>query len=363
MLLGAAHSLFGSGSLFLGVLDQELVRFTVTPAGEVSATTIRSGFTHQQPVAYLHLNGAVYYTDGVLTGMYRNDEDWFWGVERPTGDPTVAALSSGALPEGRYQVALTFVDSRGEESGARACVPVDVPAGGGIRLTAIPTPVDQRVTHFNVYMTAANGTVPYLYQAYPISAATVDIGASATLGRVLETQFMFPVPPAQHLAAYNGRIYLAVGPYLYWTETFRYGQVRANSFVMFPADITLLAAGSDGLYVASDTTRFLQGAQPQDFEAREVLPYGAVANTLVDLPDREGQVFGWMSHRGWIVADGAGGAKNVTEQALAFGPHARGAALFREANGVKQVVSVMRDGAESKLVAQDFFDAEIVRRS
>jgi hypothetical protein len=70
----------------------------------------------------------------------------------------------------------------------------------------------------------------------------------------------------------------------------------------------------------------------------------------------------WFSARGVVVGTPDGQAKNIQEANVAVGGAAAGAALVREQNGMRQMVSSLF-GSESTVAAADsFFEAEVIRK-
>src|SRR3546814_16987578 len=67
----------------------------------------------------------------------------------------------------------------GEESGAMQAATIDVPAGFGIRLTAIPQPADPSCKFIRVYMSEADGDVLHSAAQLAVGATQYDLGKRA----------------------------------------------------------------------------------------------------------------------------------------------------------------------------------------
>ncbi len=113
---------------------------------------------------------------------------------------------------------------------------------------------------------------PSVYYSGPTDSGIVDLNArtvgpwgSATdlfLSPVVNPTATLPAiagkllgqpPNATALAYFNGRIYLAEGRTLWWTELFLYNYVnKTKTFAMFEADITAIGAVGDGVFVGHD---------------------------------------------------------------------------------------------------------------
>ena len=269
-----------------GTALKELER---SAAGTYSATTLRSGLAAATPITFLDVAGDVYYTNGVITGKLTAQDfgrvytDGPWGVERPARQPVITALGYGGMHAGTYQVAVTFRSASGEEGGTGVAATVAVASGGGIALTDIPQPT--AATHIRVYCSMANGEVLYYQGEYSAGTGGITVGAFQSDVR-LETQFGYPPPPGQALCLHNGRIYIADGPVVWYTDALRYGLYRPDrAFLPSAEEVRVLASVADGLYVATETaTWFVSGIDTEAFNQRQILPYGAAAGTAVKVP-------------------------------------------------------------------------------
>jgi hypothetical protein len=362
-IAGRAHSAWppdGKGPAFYAVLDGVLTRYTRAVSGALTGTALRTGMG-DLPVAYLDLAGDVYYSNGVVSGkLLAGSFPRPWGVERPSGQPALAALTSGGLFAGRYQVAVTFVDDLGEESGTGHTEAVDVTEGGGIALTKIPQPVDATVSRIRVYISKANGEVLYRYGDYAVGTTAVNLARSSTLGKELDTQFLIPPLPGTILESYNGRIYIRRSNVIYYTEPLRYGAMRLTNYMAFEEEVRIIKDGGVGLWVAiaDKRTVLLQGSGPENFELMEKLPYGAAKGAVTELP---GDKLFWMSSKGPVIAKG-GEIEDLTDDAgdalvhVAIDVGSSGACAFMESRGVRQIIACVRGTGGRGLVAQDYID-------
>lgn len=351
---GASHDLWSDGTTFYGVDGQALSYFTRQPDGTLVPTAIRSGFPKSRPIAFLHYKSPVdrdrvYYSNGIFNGMLVGRTHYPWGVERPAGQPVLAAATLGGLDPGTYQVAMTFTSIFGEESGTGECVRVEVAAGGGITLSKIPAPVSNTVTRVRIYCSEANGKIPYLYAILPVGLTSVLIARSISSGHELKTQFMQPPPVGDVLALHYGRIYIAAGAVLSWSESLRPGLFMSNKLQPFPAPITILGSTTAGLIVASDRTYLLPGGEPKTMRPIEVLSHGAFKGSLQR--DERRKMLYWLSPKGLCSCTDDGQGQNLTQGRLVVANARRAPALLREGNGLRQFIGVLRDGVPDPLVS------------
>ena len=92
----------------------------------------------------------------------------------------------------------------------------------------------------------------------------------------------------------------------------------------------------------------------------EILPYGAVLGSSAR-SDNSTSVM-WFSARGLVVGGAQGQVKNLQEDALAVRPGRKGAALLREEDGMRQVISSVFGAEDTRAAARSFMVAEIVRK-
>lgn len=185
-------------------------------------------------------------------------------------------------------------------------------------------------------------------------------------------------PLATSLTYYNGRIYLAQGKVLWYTELFTYNYVdKTKTFYMFEGHITMLGTVGDGIYVGTtEGCWFLKGpANPMT--RNRVLDSPVIPGSMVYIPgelanpqqinlqtDTPLQVsIAFMTNNGFCVGKDGGEAYNLTEDKFFFPSMTRSSALYRRQDGVNQYVTVNDSGGSPVNAARigDYIDAEIVR--
>jgi len=185
-------------------------------------------------------------------------------------------------------------------------------------------------------------------------------------------------PMATCMTYYNGRLYLASGSTLWYTELFLYDYVDATkTFYQFEGNITLLGTVSDGIYVGTDQGLwFLQGTS-NPLKRIAVMDSAVIPGSMVDIPaelanppqipansDTPLKIsIAFLTTSGFCVAQDGGQAYNLTEDKFIFPDAVRAAALWRRQDGVNQYVAVAdSEGAPTDSARiGDYVDAEIVR--
>jgi hypothetical protein len=95
---------------------------------------------------------------------------------------------------------------------------------------------------------------------------------------IVTQNFKAQIPAGSCMEYFRGRLYVAVGSVLWFSDAFRFFQrdMRYN-FKAFSDDIELVAATVDGLYVAAGgITYFLTGDNPHKFDLRPIAGFGAI---------------------------------------------------------------------------------------
>jgi hypothetical protein len=293
-----------------------------------------------------------------------------WGVAQPSGQPSLQAVSYGSLYAGTHQVAVTFLDATGQESGTGLAATVEVAAGGSIQLSNIPQ--SSSVTHVRIYLSEANGDT--LYHAYDLPIGTDPFIISRYVkGKALTTQFLQPLPVGHIVRYYNGRIYTANENALYFTDPLHYGLCNlANNFFLYPERISIVEPVENGIYVVADQTYFLEGNDAKDFTQRDVYDKRAVEGTGISVtakafprdeePTPEGNLAYWFGDNGGVIGYAGGVVIPAMENKLALEKFDIGVTMFRETRGIKQLVTALQGrGQSSGFAATDTVTATVIR--
>ncbi len=324
------------------------------------------------PVSYALAAGRTYWSNEYDSGVFA---DGFadWAVEQPGGNADVApAVGIGGLEAGIYQVTATFVHADGRESGAALATEITVPQGGGIALSNIPTPLSPNIQFVRLYRTTHNGDVLYLATDLPAGLDSCLLGHQQ-LGRALETQFLSAMPAGQIVRAHNGRLLVAAGNVLFWSEAMNYGLTRiTENYIAFNDRITMMEsvghAGNVSLYVAAGKRTYsILGADPKEWARTVVAPHGAVpgASTHIDAKslglDTTGEVAVWLGTDGCLVAGLQGGLLVRLHDRNYLGPEdaTRGALAARDLPGITQMIALHSGGNASRMAASDIVEAEV----
>ena len=258
------------------------------------------------------------------------------GLDGPRMLPALEG-AAGAMPTGRYGVAVSVVADDGEESGAAWVGSAAV--GAGLRLRGL----DPSARH-RVYLTTADGDA--LYHAADAHGAEVHL-TGLPAGAPCESLHLQRLPGGHIVRARAGRMYVAVGNTLCFSRPLRphLFDPRAD-FVVFSGEIALLQPVQAGLFVGDDRgVWFLAGDDPST--ARLVQADGTLAfkgSGMSIAADAVGmqstaEAALWLGPDGYTVGAPDGSIKRLQEGRVALRSGLIGASAAFERDGFTQVVT------------------------
>jgi len=341
----------GGYSCPLGVFFVEGTKLLQLNADD-STTEIADGILGDE-ITYEYFNGSVYFSDGLVTERITAGGAGEWGLAVPPA-PVLYAVP-GALPPGTYLAAITTVDVDGRESGASSTVEFMLNTTSGIRITGLPSGKNARL-----YLSTNNGTT--LFMVAQTGADSYDITLPGyDSGKPLDTQFLTKPPAGRIVREHKGRMYIADGATVWFTEPYSPDLVhRGRGFFQFAEPVTVMEPVEGGIWIVSDKTEFYAGNGPEDFRPVQKLAYGAIYGTSQVLPSKDAV---WYSTKGVVMGSKDGQATNLQEQNVAPDSGSVGASLIREQDGLRQMVVSVRDPNVSPLAASSFLEMEVIRKA
>ena len=321
------------------------------PAGEV----VRSGLTPGRRVSFARFsNGDLYWSNGVVLERIRDGVSEPAGLPVPDAAPSVAGASGGALPAGWYQVAITLESPDGEESGSSWPVAVQVSENGVLEVSTLPAGTKR------IYVSPCNGDV--LFHAVTTTASTYRFPVTPQQGAQLQTLGFRPMPAGSIVRVHNGRLLTADRNGLYYSEPYAptwHNPLRG--YIPLPG-ITLVEPMQAGIYITTgDRTYWLAGADiAGDAALVDLLPYGAAAGSSTRI--NNALDVAWYSQRGIVIGSRDGQVKNMQEDTTATEKASRAAMLYREQDGMRQLVSSLFGAEATVAAASTYFEAELVRK-
>lgn len=308
--MAGAHSLhMVSDTAGYLVRDSVLYAITLPTYSETLVKVLAS----DARLSWVETMGGLYASNGTDIGRVSGTT---WTAALPTpGKPTSSAIGGGLEP-GQYQVAVSYVRLSGsdllEEGGVSAALAVTLATQGGIRVN-LPA-ATAGATHINIYLTQANGEVPYLLgfvaagtAIYDCIALPTDREAPVRFDSKGSKQIEAPLP-AGELFSSMGRLCSIVGNSVYVGVPFRPGYyLPIEGVIHFTAPVTIAIENQNGTYLCADKTYWLPGDLLASQERMvKALPYGAVPGTAFHHLDKP--IVGWFGANGIVLADPAGQA-------------------------------------------------------
>lgn len=360
-----ARSMWSDRAQQIFFADGENLKRISRDEGDVSFQTLYSALHPTNPVSFWRENEIVYITDQVnnrklsLSGVVSQ-----WGLATPSF--TVTPTATGTLCCGSYKVTVTAQAADGEESGARVTQVDLLEDNTGISVQVPASPFSD-VVQFNVYMSETDGETLYRSTTITSSGGTAVI-TSIPAGRRCETVGLERLPAGSSVAFYNGRFFVASGKYVYHSQPLRYGLYDPSTdFFQYPANVDLLACTEGGLFISADKTYRVRGESDQTLQQSAVFDYGAPSGRpeyvqAEDLNiDQTGLAAAWLSDEGFVIADPSGNIKNVTKERLVLPKYAASAIMYRQVNGIEQLVSTVSRKTDNRLTVTDDWSVEVRR--
>ncbi len=322
----------------------------------LSKTAVLPGIAPGQQMSYCEQDGVIRCSNGSNLWTLSGSTAAIAGINAPTLQPVLSVATGGSLPAGIYQATISFISPVGEESGALRPVTIAVPEGSALTISGIQQSAGYQTC---VYLTPPNGDA--LFRLTKTSAASVSVSvAPRTDGVRCRTLLLARIPPGQIVRYSDARLLVANGSTLFYSELYAPHLYNpAKNYIPFAADITMVEPVEGGVYVSADKTYWLAGDISQAPLA-VATPNRAVIGTS-GLVESTNSVF-WMSERGMTVGAPGGQVENLQEKNVAVNPALAGASLYREQDGMRQMISSVFGAQNTVMAARDFMDFEVIRK-
>lgn len=271
------------------------------------------------PVSFEELNNRVVFCNRSTLGQIEPN-----GTGRLLGapdanPPRAVATGDGGLFGGPALVAISYVNAYGEEGGLSQQVAVDVPENGGIRLFMPPPPPDAVLAR--IYRNGKSGKLRWAADA-PAAMTEYVLGAGK-LKKLADTQFLRRMQGGDYVRAWNGRLLVSRGRFLFWSESMNYGLTDPrHNHATFPRRIAfVIGFATTGVYIGQRGSGviWLAGTNPADWTLDDTgagVPEPGTAiyvdrnlfDPQLQLPS--GELALWLSERGYAIGLPSG---DVTE--------------------------------------------------
>ena len=273
-------------------------------------------------LSHLVLNGTVLVAAPAGIFQYDGSAAKPFTLDTPPG-PIVTA-STGSLEAGDYGVAVACL--RGALESPLSPMTTHTAAASGGMQVLLPAVLDPTVTGVRMYLTRHNGGELLRGEDYPVGTTVVNLPTLPKLGAPAQFRHMDPMPSGQYLGLWRGRLVVAQGRTLRFSEALAYHvHDPRHGFVQMPQRITFVAPVDGGLWVGQvDHVVFLRGTAPQElvFErktSREPVPGSTVALASDEAGEASGggrAAVAWLSSVGFAMGTPDGGIIEPQAQRL-----------------------------------------------
>lgn len=354
-----AHSFWADGGDVYFADGQELKRVTGLPDNPV-AETVLSTLAPGREVSFVRTPNAVYFSNGLTIGRLNGAQARTASTPELSVAPGVSAASGGLLPEATYGACFAYADAAGELSPSTTPRWVQAPAGSRLVFSGLPLSYPAGCS-LVIFLTEPDGAMLMRAQVLLDPVASYEISAPRNLGMRCPTVQLRPMPPGDIVRQLGGRLLVAAGSVLYYSEVYQYGVMNpSKGFIQFPSDITVMETTSGGTWVCADQTYWFGGLDIAAADPNPVAAYGGVRGSGGQVPNSN-DVF-WMSPRGVMRGTQDGQFTNLQEAHVAVAPAAFAAGFFREFDGRKQFIESAFATDVNRMAAASYMDAEVVRK-
>lgn len=237
---------------------------------------------------------------------------------------------------------------------------LDVDAAGAVTTTAMATgfghttPVRYAQVNEAVYFTDGLSKGSY----HPRTGPT-PTWASATYMSVQEKN-LSPMPAGSCIAYQAGRLLVAVGAVLVYSEPFVPNQRDlASGYEMAPDLITCVIGVEGGAFITTaEETYFAAGGFPAK-TFTQVLAYGAPEQQPGYRQDGGAH---WMSTEGIVSCNRLGELSNLQEEHIAMSVTGAAATLWREADGMTSIVAALSSPSSTGAGVGSYMQARLVKK-
>lgn len=269
------------------------------------------------------------------------------GAPKPVGLvvpalPDVVQHANGTLAPGMYSLAISLVDESGEESGASMLGTLRLE--GGAKLVGLPVIPG---SSWRLYITPPGGDVLYLAEQVP-ALLTEHVMTVYPGGAQCMTLNLQPMPAGELVRGHAGRLYVARGDALWFSEAFRPHLTRRRSnFVRFHGRIRFIEVMEGGAYVGDDEgTWWLAGTDPTGWAMSKVSAGLAVRRSSLKTKaahfsdGAKGDVAVWLATDGYWLGGPDGGARQLQPGRILIDPRTEGRSFLLQRDGMTQVLTL-----------------------
>lgn len=336
-----------------------LYRVTSSGAG-LARAVVANDLVRGRMLAYARVGTDVVFSDGVQNRCIGADGERPFGVPELQVLPGVTASVGGGLAAGTYQVCFGFANEQLELSGTTAAWTVEVPEGGKLTVTGLPTTWPRGADMLIIYLSQPNSQTMFAELRLDSPTASVELSVPTGAGMQATTYLRRAMPAGRILRYYGARLLAADGALLWYSDVYSPTLCSpSRSFVQFPAPITVIEPCDNGIYLVADQTYWL-GGDIESTTPKVVSPSTAVFGTAGQMPHTK-QCF-WMSNKGLAIGSAGGEVEYPQDENVAVNAASAGASFVHERDGQRHAVSSLFGADGAVAAARSYMDAEVIRK-
>ena len=189
-----------------------------------------------------------------------------------------------------------------------------------------------------IYFTNGKISGTVLNKSYQAWTVKPYVGVKST--EALTRTFASKVPTGQILEIYNGRMYIADGNIVYFSEPYAYSWFNMTSdYMIFNDQVTMVRGLTDCMYISTtEEIFFLEGASPKEFKQVRAFDAGVIEGTDIkiiasqyDIQAHDNALIFCTNGKGICTCDNGGQITNHTKTTLNF-PEARIGCAYIDTN-------------------------------
>lgn len=237
-----------------------------------------------------------------------------------TPAPPFVLTGSGSLPAGTYGVAVAWL--RGTQESAPSPITFAEVGEAGALVVTLPMCLDASVTGARLYLTRQNGGELLLAGDYALASPSIRLPLLPDLGRPAQFRHLSPMPTGKYLKYWRGRLLVANGNVLRWSEALAYHlHDERHGFVQMPQRITFVQPVDGGIWVGQvDHVAFLAGAEPGALSLSRKASRAPIPGSAILVP---AEVVGsnaspggspvavWLAENGYVMGTSGGDLAEV----------------------------------------------------
>ncbi|MCK4109857.1 hypothetical protein HCY65_02010 [Acinetobacter radioresistens] len=279
-----------------GTLNGELVKIDTSNWSHVALNIELKG-----SVNYLVVNNFIIISDALA--LYKYDGAGVIKLTIGTPPPPMARLSTGALLDGTYTVAIAW-SKDGRESGLSSSLSLNVE--GGIELI-LPYNYSEDADQVVIYMTERNGSELLKVGAVTVNTATFNISSDKDLTRAAQFQNLSPMRTGKFLKLWRGRLLTADKNMLYFSQALNFHLCDERyDYIALPQRVTFVEPVESGVWVGqSNSVVFLSGNDVRDLRLVQTGAKAPVPGTALRVnSDLLGEAAAGLESVLWLAENG-----------------------------------------------------------